>query len=134
MNLKLLKMLNLTIEERSVENLAFMKNILLLVFLKYFEPLLLIIGLIGNFLILVLMPKRCVQASASAKYYYILIALADLLDLIVGWVLRTLFGEILFIYSSGKLYINFYFINSLFCKILKTLWTLMESFSNYCIW
>lgn len=54
------------------------------------EPDIVIFGLIANTLVVILMPRQSVAVGNSPKIYYTSIAISDLINLIINWVLYTL--------------------------------------------
>ena len=105
--------------------------ILLNVFLGGFVPVLIMIGLIGNSLVLVIMPNQAVLASKSAKFYYIIIALANFFDIIFGWLIRTFLSETLALYTTGSFSLTLYKYTTWSCKILFGIWTWFEILADY---
>ena len=105
--------------------------VLLNIFLLVIEPLLIIIGLTGNILVLVVMPKQGVLASKSAKFYYITMAIANFLDIIVGWFIRSFLSETLSMYTNGAFTIDLYKYSTWSCKMVFGIWTWLEILANY---
>ena len=101
------------------------------VFLIGFEPVLILVGLIGNALVLIIMPRKTVMAAKSAKFYYMLLAFADLMDIIIGWLLRSFISETMYIYTNGSFHFELYKQSSFTCKLFFGLWTFFETISDY---
>ena len=100
-------------------------------FLMYIDPLAIILGLIGNLLIMVAMPRTSMTASKSAKFYYILIAFADFFDIIVGWMFRNFLGQSVAFYTNDAFKIDLYRVSTITCKIMYSGWMIFETISNY---
>ena len=103
------------------------------IFLLYVEPIVIAIGLIGNSLVVIVMPKQSVVAAKSAKFYYNLLAIANLLDITIGWLSTSFISQTLSLHTSDQLSIRTDTYNTFSCKIFYGLWTTFEVLADYVV-
>ena len=84
--------------------------------MAFVNPTMVVIGIIGNFIIIALFPLKKVHANESAKLYCMVIAVGDIGTLLLKH-LREFITIGLFFISSGKFYIDLFY--PILCKILN---------------
>ena len=91
-----------------------------------------VLGLIGNLPIIFFMPMKSVKLSSTMKFYYISIAIADFIDLLVNllWIGLT---DSLNVITNFQFSINIASQNDFNCKVFGSLWILSETYSNYSV-
>ena len=102
-------------------------------FLLYIEPIVIVIGLIGNSLVIIVMPQQSVVAAKSAKFYYNLLAISNLLDITFGWVIISLISQILALYTNEQVNIRTDTYSTVSCKVLYGVWISFEVLANYVV-
>ena len=97
----------------------------------FIEPWFLFGGVLGNLLILCVMPMNLVTIRASLKMYYIIIAISDLYNIINSWILWTFIYDTLSILTNGHIYFDLSVKSEFACKEIFTGWAAAEILSNY---
>ena len=119
--------MNNTSTERSIKDYPYYQVIS---FLTVY-PAIVAIGLIGNALIICIMPRTKVQICRSTKLYYLIIAIADMANLINSWVIWTFLDESLYLLTNGKFNLPLAKSGNIQCKAIYTIWVITEDVSNY---
>ena len=110
----------------------FISIYLKLMFIVY-EPIVISIGLIGNLLIIVTMPRKSVTIAPTIKFYYLAIAIADFIDIINSWFLWVILSDTLNILTGGQYSIDLVTMNDFTCKVMVLVWAISEIFSDYAL-
>ena len=103
------------------------------IFLLYIEPIVIAIGLIGNCLVIIVMPQPSVVAAKSAKFYYNLLTISNLLDITFGWLLTSLISQILGLYTNEQVNIRTDTYSTVSCKVLYGVWVTLEVLADYVV-
>ena len=94
----------------------------------YAGPVISIFGLLGNILIILIIPRKCIQINSISRMFYFAIAVGDIGTLIF-WHIREFLSKGLYILSAGQIFLNIYSDPS--CKVLHTLDFLFFPLSLY---
>ena len=108
-------------------------DLILQIFLMYVEPIIIVIGLIGNSLVIIIMPQQSVFAAKSAKFYYNLLATSNLLDITVGWLLTSFLSQTLTLHTNEQIMMRTDTYNAFSCKVFYGLWTSFEVLADYVV-
>ena len=88
---------NLTFSTSSTASANPVTELWLRLWLEIFEPDIIIFGLVTNSLVFLVMPQSKVKVGPSAKLYYVSLAISDFFALIVGWLLKTLISDSMYV-------------------------------------
>ena len=83
--------------------------------------------------ILTIVPRAKVRVSRSAKLYYSVIALADLLELLVGTMIWSFLDDGLLLLTDGRISVRIARYSDATCKLVYLFNELAENLSNYTI-
>ena len=86
-----------------------------------------------NLLILAIVPRTAVRVGRSAKLYYSIIAIADLLELLVGSVLWSFLDDGLLLLTGNRFSLRIVRYSDVTCKLFYLLCELTGNLSNYTI-
>ena len=86
-----------------------------------------------NLFILTIVPRAKVRVSRSAKLYYSVIALADLLELLVGTVIWSFLDDGLLLLTGDRFSVRIARYSDVTCKLVYLFNELAENLSNYTI-
>ena len=86
-----------------------------------------------NLLIVAIVPRAAVRVSRSAKLYYSIIAIADLLELLVGNVLWSFLDDGLLLLTGNRFSLRIVRYSDATCKLFYLLCELTGNLSNYTI-
>ena len=98
---------------------------------KIVLPVIIGIGIITNILVIVGMSNARMTVSASAKFYYLIIATGDLGILLSYNGIYTFLNRTLWYWSEKQLNINLLTSSSISCKIWVSCWNFAEILSGY---
>ena len=87
----------------------------------------------SNLLIVAIVPRAAVRVSRSAKLYYSVIAVADMLELVFGTVLWSFLDDGLLLLTGNRFSVRIARRSDATCKLFYLLFELTESLSNYTI-
>ena len=103
-----------------------------LMFIVY-EPIVITIGLIGNLIVMVVMPRKSVKVAATLKFYYVSIAIADFIDIFNSWFLWVILSDTLYLVSGERFSVNLVTLHSFTCKGMVLVWAISEVYSDYSV-
>lgn len=97
------------------------------------DPVGISLGIFGNAIILIIMPKKVVKVAPMMKFYYCSIALGDFVLILVGWLLWVILADTLYVLTDGEFAINLVNWNAYTCKGMVFGWVTAEIYSNYAV-
>ena len=114
-------------------NLGYFISIIMTVqisIISFMNPIIVIIGTIGNFIIIILFSRKLVKMNANAKIYTVVIAFGDL-GVLIFFHLREFLSVGLWFLTSGKFYLFYYY--PFHCKILTSSYLFFYSIAMYAV-
>ncbi len=91
----------------------------LVIWLEFVEPLIVVFGILNNFLIISIMPNSEVQAAINAKIYYVSIATVDFYNLTIIWLGYSFLYYTLYYLSGGNYSLDLSSLNGALCSVFK---------------
>lgn len=88
------------------------------VYMRYVLPPVLLLGLLGNPLVVVVFAQRSVLVQSRLRFYYLLMAVCDWLFLL-DWPLTGYLGDGLYLETGGAVYVYVEQLSVLWCKSLR---------------
>ena len=99
----------------------------------FFDPIFIMIGLIGNAIIIIIMPRKEIKVGKSPRFYYISVAVADFINIFNSWFLWAFFKDSLYMWTDGKYSINIAISHIISCRTITTIWVFSEIYSDYSV-
>ena len=103
-------------------------NLVEVYFICYLTISVSLFGLLGNIIIILIIPRNCIQINSMSRMFYIAIAIGDIGTLIF-WHIREFLTSGLNILSSGEIYLNIY--SDAICKLILCLYIVFLPLSLY---
>ena len=100
---------------------------------SYLLPSFLIVGVIGNLLVLIIMSSKGVFVSSRSKDYYRILSVLELTNICFNHFLKCYLSDGLDITTEGKFSIYLQNISKWHCKFWHGLWTIITSVTEYTI-
>ena len=112
----------------SIQEVRFYK----IVWIGYCHPVVVLVGLLGNLVVLLVLPQLTYAMSDKSRVQYICLAVFDLLTLLNFHFLQVFLGDSLYYATRGRYYFYLEKVTHISCKLCWFNWYLLMCLASYC--